>query len=56
MGKFATWLHLEAPQENIEKINRNQLSNIELVLTCMVLKLGMVGIAKKLLVYSITFY
>ena len=29
---FSTWLHLEAPLENIEKINKYRLSNIELVL------------------------
>ena len=26
---FALWLHLEAPPENIEKINKYRLSNIE---------------------------
>ena len=50
---FATWLHLEAPPENTEKINKYRLSNIELVLTHMVLELGMLGISGKLLVPSV---
>ena len=50
---FATWLHLEFPPKNIEKINKYQLSNIELVT---VSEMGMFGIAGKLLVPSITFY
>ena len=54
MGKFATWLHLDAPPENIEKINKYWLSNFELVLTHTVLKLGMLGIARTLLVSSVT--
>ena len=54
MGKFSTWLHLEAPPENIEKINKYQLSNIELVLTHTILELGVLGIAGKLSMPSIT--
>ena len=54
MGKFATWLHLETPPKNTEKINKYYLSNIELVLTHMVSKLGVLGIAGKLLVPSVT--
>ena len=50
---FVTWLHLKAPPENTEKINKYQLSNIELVLTHTVLELGVLGIAGKLLVPSI---
>ena len=53
---FATWLHLEAPLENTEKINKYRLSNIELVLTHTVLELGMLGIAGKLLVPSVILY
>ena len=53
-ASFATWLHLEAPLENIEKINKYWLSKIELVLTHTLLELGMLGIAGKLLVPSIT--
>ena len=53
-ASFATWLHLEAPPKNIEKINKYRLSNIELVLTHMVSELGMLGIARKLLVPSVT--
>ena len=53
-ASFATWLHLKAPSENTKKINKYQLSNIELVLTHTVLELGMFGIARKLLVPSIT--
>ena len=45
---FATWLYLEAPPENIEKINKYWLSNIELVLTHTVSELGVFGIAGKL--------
>ena len=47
-ASFATWLHLEAPPENTEKINKYWLSNIELVLTHMVSELGVLGIAGKL--------
>ena len=50
---LATWLHLEAPLENTEKINKYQLSNIELVLTHTLLELGVLGIAEKVLVPSI---
>ena len=46
-ANFATWLHLEAPLENIEKINEYQFSNIELVLTHIVLELGVLGIVGK---------
>ena len=31
-ASFATWLHLEAPQENTDEININRLSNIKLLL------------------------
>ena len=51
---FATLLHLEAPPENTEKINKYQLSNIELVLTHTVSELGVLGIAKKLSMAYIT--
>ena len=51
---FVTWLHLEAPPENIKKINNYQLSNIELVLTQTVLELGFFCIARKLLVPFVT--
>ena len=51
---FATWLHLEAHVENIEKINKYWFSNIELILTHMVSELGLFGIAEKLLVPSTT--
>ena len=50
---FATWLHLEAPPKNREKINKYRLSNIELVLTHMVSELGAVGIAGKLSMPSV---
>ena len=53
-ASFATWLHLEAPLENIEKINKYQFSKIELVLTHTILELGVLGIAGKLLVPSVT--
>ena len=53
-ASFATWLHLEAPQKNTEKINKSWLSNIELVLTHMVLELGVLGITRKLSVPSVT--
>ena len=53
-ASFATWPHLEAPLENIEKINKYQLSNIELVLTHIVSKLVVFGIVRMLLVPSIT--
>ena len=53
-ASFATWPHLEAPPKNIEKINKYQLSNIELVLTHTILELGVLGIARKLSVPSIT--
>ena len=52
-ASFATWLHLGAPPENTEKINKFQLSNIELVLTHIVSKLGVFGIVGKLSVPSI---
>ena len=47
-ASFATWLHLEAPPENTEKINKYRLSNFELVLTHTVLELDVFGIARKL--------
>ena len=53
-ASFATWLHLKAPPKNTEKIKKYWLSNIELVLTHMVLELGVLGIVRKLLVPSIT--
>ena len=53
---FATWLHLEAPSKNTEKINKYWLSNIELVLTHTILELGMLGIGEKLFMPSITLY
>ena len=53
-ASFATWLHLEAPTENTEKINKHRLSNIELVLTHIVSELDVLGIAGKLLVPSVT--
>ena len=53
-ASFATWLHLEAPPENTEKINKYWLSNIELVLTHTVLELGVLGIAEKLSVSFVT--
>ena len=53
-ASFATWLHLEAPPENTETINKYWLSNIELVITHTILELGVLGIAKKLSVPSIT--
>ena len=45
---FSIWLHLEALPKNTEKINKYELSNIELVFTHMVLELGVLGIARKL--------
>ena len=53
-ASFATWLHLDAPMENTEKINKYQLSNFELVLTHTVLELGVLGIGGMLSVPSIT--
>ena len=53
-ASFATWLHLDAPPKNTEKINKYQLSSFELVLTHTVLELGVLGIAGKLLVPSVT--
>ena len=47
-ASFATWLHLDAPLENIGKMNKYQLSNFELVLTLTILELGVLGIAGKL--------
>ena len=49
-----TWLHREAPPKNLEKINKYWLSNIELVLTHTISELGVLDIAKKLSVPSIT--
>ena len=53
-ASFATWLHLDAPPENTEKINKYRLSNFELVFTHTISELGMLGIAGKLLVPSLT--
>ena len=53
-ASFATWLHLEAPPRNIVKINKYLLSNIELVLTHTLSKLGVLGIAEKLSVPFVT--
>ena len=53
-ASFATWLHLEAFLENTKKINKYQLSNIELVFTHTVSKLGVLGIVGKLSVPSLT--
>ena len=53
-ASFATWQHLEAPPENTEKINKYWLSNIELVFSHTISELGMLGIAGKLLVPSVT--
>ena len=55
-ASFATWLHLDAPPENTEKINKYRLSNFELVLTHTVLELGVLGIAEKPLVPSVTLW
>ena len=52
-ASFVTWLHLEALSGNIEKINKYWLSNIELVLTHTILELGMLYIARKLLMPSV---
>ena len=54
LASFATWLHLEAPLENTKKISKYWLSNIELVLTRTVSELGVLGIARKFSVPSIT--
>ena len=51
---FATWLHLKAPPKNTEKINKYQLSNIELGLIHMVSELDMLNIAGKLLLPSVS--
>ena len=53
-ASFVTWLHLEAPPKNTEKINKYRLSNSELVLTHTVSELSMLGISGKLSVPSIT--
>ena len=53
-ASFATWLHLDVPPKNTEKINKYWLSNFELVLTHTISKLGLLGIVGKLLVPSIT--
>ena len=53
-ASFATWKYLEALSKNTEKINKYRLSNIELVLTCTVLELDILGIAGNLSVPSIT--
>ena len=56
MGKFCHMDTFRAPPENKVKINKYRLSNIELVLPHIVSKLNVLGIARKLLVPSITFY
>ena len=53
-ASFATWLHLEAPPGNKEKSNKCQLSNIELVVTHILSELGVLDIAGKLSVPSVT--
>ena len=55
-ASFDTWLHLEAPPKNTQKINKYWFSNIELVLTHTILELGMLGIVGKLSMPSITPY
>ena len=45
---FTTWLHLEGSLENTKKINKYWLSNIELVFTHTISKLGLLGSAGKL--------
>ena len=55
-ASFVTWLHLDAPLGNSKTINKYWLSNFELVLTHMISELGMLGIAEKLSVPSVTFY
>ena len=47
-ASLATWLHLDAPPENREKINKYRLSNFELILTHTISELGVLGIARKL--------
>ena len=54
MGKFCHMATSRCSSKNIEKINKYWLSNIELVLIHMVLKFGVLSIAGKLLVPSIT--
>ena len=53
-ASFVTWLHLEALVENTKKINEYLLSNIKLVLTHTVSELGVLGIAGKPSMPSIT--
>ena len=53
---FVTQLHLKAPPENIEKINKYRLSNIELVLIHTVLELRVLDIVGKLLVPFVILY
>ena len=54
MGKFCHMATSRSSLEDTENINKYRLSNIELVLTHMVSELGMLGIAGKLLVPSVT--
>ena len=54
MGKFCHMATFRSSSRNTEKINKYLLSNIELVLTNRVSKLGVLGIVGKLLVPSIT--
>ena len=55
-ASFATWLHLEASQENTKIINKNCLSNIEFVSIHIILELDVLNTAKKLLVSLVTSY
>ena len=54
MGKFCHMATFRSSSRNIEKINRYSLSNIEFVLTHMLSELDVFGIARKLLVPSVT--
>ena len=50
--------HMTASRRSSRKYRKNiyiPISNIELVLTHIILELGMLGIARKFLVYSMTF-
>ena len=53
-ASFATWLHLDAPPKNTEKISKYWFSNFELVLIHIVSELGMLSIAGKLSVPFVT--
>ena len=54
MGKFCHMATYRSSSKNTEKISKYGLSNIELVLTHMVLELGMFGIAGKFSVPFVT--